>query len=307
MPKATWTDALLWLALAAMWSTSYAVIKIGVATTDPAVLVFGRLLIGSTVIYVVLKLRRLSLSRKATDWISYTAAGLLGSALPFLLITYGEQSVDSALASILMGIAPVATILLASITIPSERLTPRTAIGALGGFLGVALLVGPTALSGLGAQLGGQSAIIAATFCYAASTVYVRRFVTRPPLEMAAGSMMVGTLFIGAIILATEGSFNSIAFTGPSLGAILYLGLLSTACANLIYFYLVPRLGATRMSQINFAVPVGGAFIGVFMLGDEMTAQRILALLIIIGSVYLGTTKTSRQAKPPRQTLRTAR
>ncbi|NOR64226.1 MAG: EamA family transporter [Rhodobacteraceae bacterium] len=76
-----------------------------------------------------------------------------------------------------------------------------------------------------------------------------------------------------------------------SLGAILYLGLLSTACANLVFFHLVPRLGATRMAQINFAVPVGGALLGVVLLGEALTGQQLMALLLIIGSVYLGTSK----------------
>ncbi|MEO9875053.1 MAG: DMT family transporter [Anderseniella sp.] len=290
MQKATISDVFLWLALATMWSSSYAVIKLGIATIDSSVLVAGRMLVGTAVIFTVLKARGLSLSRNKADWFSYAVTGLLGSALPFLLITHGEQSVDSALASILMGVAPVITLLLAAWLIPDETLTLRIAFGVLGGFLGVAVLVGPAALSGLGDQLEGQSAIIGATFCYAASTVYIRRFVSRPPLEMATGSMIVGTIFICALVLFSDADVRSIEPTLPSLGAIIYLGVFSTACANLTYFYLVPRLGATRMSQVNFAVPVGGAILGFLMLGEALTTQRAIALVIIIGSVYLSTT-----------------
>lgn len=292
MQKATFLDVLLWLALATMWSSSYAVIKIGIATIEPSVLVAGRMLVGTVVIFTVLKVRGLSLSRSKADWLSYAITGLLGSALPFLLITHGEQSVDSALAAILMGVAPVITLLLAAWLIPDEALTPRVAFGVLGGLLGVAVLVGPTALLGLGAQLEGQSAIIGATFCYAASTVYIRRFVSRPPLEMATGSMIVGTIFISTLVLISGADVTSIELTLPSLGAVLYLGVFSTALANLSYFHLVPRLGATRMSQVNFAVPVGGAILGFLILGEALTTQRAIALTIIIGSVYLSTTKS---------------
>lgn len=291
MRKATFIDVALWLGLAVMWSSSYAIIKIGIATIEPSVLVAGRMLTGSIIIYTVLKMRGLSLSRNPAHWVSYAVTGLLGSALPFLLITYGEQSVDSALASILMGAAPVITLLLAAVLIPEEALRLRATAGILGGLLGVAILVGPTALSGLGAQLGGQAAIIGATFCYAASTVYIRRWVSRPPLEMATGSMIVGTLFIGLYVLISGADIYAIKPTMSSLGTILYLGLFSTACANLIYFYLVPRLGATRMSQVNFAVPVGGTILGFLILGEALTLQRLVALAVIIGSVYLGTTK----------------
>lgn len=291
MRKRNSVNLALWFLLAAMWSSSYAVIKIAVANLDPSVLVLGRMLVGSLVIYSVLKLRGMALSKDIRDWFSYTATGLLGSALPFLLITYGEQTVDSALASILMGVAPMATLLLAATVVPEEALTLRTTFGVLGGLCGVVVLVGPTALAGIGARLVGQIAIIGATLCYAASTVYIRRFVKRPALEMATGSMIVGTVFMSGVVVLLGADVGEIEPTVRSLGAIIYLGLFSTACANLIYFYLVPRLGATRMSQVNFAVPVGGAFLGVLLLNETVTVQRLAALAIIIASVYIGTTK----------------
>lgn len=285
------TDALLWLALSAMWSSSYIVIKVAVAETDPQVIVAGRMLVGSFVILSVLKLRSLSLSRRAFDWLCYSVTGLLGSTIPFLLITYGEQTVDSALASILMGVMPVVTLMLAAWLIPEETLTLRATIGVLGGVLGVAVLVGPAALGGLGQQFGAQAAILGATVCYACSTIFTRRFVKRPALEMAAGSMLVGTVVAWVIVFTSGVPTASLSPTLPSLGAVLYLGLVSTACANLIYFYLVPRLGATRMAQVNFAIPVFGLVLSVLLLGEDLTIQRVTALGIIIGSVYLGTTR----------------
>ncbi|MES0872317.1 DMT family transporter [Pseudovibrio sp. SCP19] len=295
MHKTTLFHLSLWLLLAAMWSSSYVVIKIGVASLEPALLVFGRMLVGSLIVFSALKIRGLSLSKDPADWISYAVTGLLGSALPFLLISYGEQSVDSALTSILMGTSPMVTLLLAAWLVPEEALTLRTTLGVLGGLTGVAILVGPGALSGLGVQVAGQFAIIAATASYATSTVYIRKYVKRPPLEMAAGSMIVGTVTIGLYAVATATDFSAIELTSSSLGAVVYLGVISTACANLIYFYLVPKIGANRMSQVNFAVPVGGAILSVVLLGEAMTPQRFIALFVIIGSVYLGTTKGKRR------------
>jgi len=289
MTRATPADIFLWLALAAMWSSSYAVIKIGLGTIDPSVLVLGRMLVGSVAIYVALKFSGMSLSRDPRHWLAYAVTGLLGSALPFLLITWGEQTVDSALASILMGTVPVMTLLFAAWLVPDESMTPRMVAGVIGGLAGIVLLVGPSALSGLGGEVTGKAAIIGATLCYAASTVYIRRFVKRPALEMATGSMLVGTLFMGGVVAFAGADLTSVQPTTASLGTILYLGLFSTACANLIYFHLVPRLGATRMAQVNFAVPVGGALLGVLLLEEAMTIQRLAALGIIVGSVWLGT------------------
>ena len=299
MGKASFIDILLWLALAAVWSSSYVVIKVGIATLDPGMLVFGRLLVGSVIIYSVMRWRGLQLSRDPAAWVSYAVTGILGSAAPFLLITHGEQSVDSALASILMGASPVVTLLLAAWLIPQERLTLHTVTGIIGGLSGVAVLVGPAALVGLGAQIGGQLSILGATFCYAVSTIYIRRAVTRPPLEMAAGSMLVATLIMSCVVAVSGVEPDQFDLGAASLGAVLYLGLFSTACANLIYFHLVSRLGATRMSQVNFAVPLGGAILGFAVLGEPLTAQRLIALAIIMVSIYLGTSRPRQRISEP--------
>ena len=290
MTRATSGDVLLWFCLAAAWSSSYAVIKIGIETIEPMVLVAGRMTIAAIVILGLFFSLGHRLSGALSDWTSYAVTGLLGSVMPFLLITYGERSVDSALAAILMGFAPVATAILAGGMLPDERLTKQLVTGLLGGLLGVAMLVGPDALLGLGTQLGGQVAIIGATLCYAASTVYIRRFVKRPPLEMAAGSSLFGTIAIVAAVFLLQPDMRSVEISSVSLGSVLYLGLISTAGANLVYFYLVPRLGTTRMSQVNFAVPVGGALLGAVFLGEVLSLHQIAALAVIVGSVWLATT-----------------
>jgi drug/metabolite transporter (DMT)-like permease len=285
--KASPSDTALWLALAAMWNSSYGVIKLGVETLDPMTLVAGRMVIGAAVILAVLMLRGQRLSTRPRDWTSYLITGMLGSTVPFLLITFGEQTVDSALASILMGVAPVATVLLAALTFADERLTTRVTLGVGLALIGVVTLVGPAALSGLGDDLSGQLAIVGATLCYAAGTIYVKAYVKRPAMEMAAGSMLVGAIVACVIATVWGKGITGVDLSPRSIGAVVYLGLFSTAAANLIYFHLVPRLGATRMSQINFAVPVGGSLIGVGLLGETLAPSQMLALGIISGAVYL--------------------
>lgn len=299
MPKqSTAFDMALWLALALMWSSSYAVIKIGVEMIDPMMLVAGRMIIGAAVIYAVMRAMGLRLSKSKAVWVNYAVTGLLGSTIPFLFITYGEQSVDSALAAIFMGCTPVATIVLASLVLPDEPLTKRTLLGVGCALAGVVLLVGPQALLGLGADVFSQLAIVAAAICYALSTIYIKLYVRRSALEMAAGSMIFGAVSVGfaAFILGKELNYP---VPTQSLFAIVYLGLVSTAAANLIYFYLVPRVGATKMSQVNFAVPVGGTLIGVIALGEELTLDRIIALAIISGAVYLVLTGRKQGAVQP--------
>ena len=140
MTRATPTDIILWLGLAAAWSSSYAVIKVGVQTVDPLILVTGRMIIATVVLLGTFSALGHRLSRHPSDWLSYAVTGMLGSVIPFLLITYGEQTVDSALAAILMGFTPVATATLAASLLPDERLTAQIVVGLVGALCGVVLL-----------------------------------------------------------------------------------------------------------------------------------------------------------------------
>lgn len=294
-------NIVLWLALALMWSSSYTAIKIGVETVAPLPLVSGRMIIGLAIMFAVLKLSNMTLSRNRRDWFAYAFSGLMGNTVPFVLISYGEQHVDSALAALLMGIAPVATVLIAHIAVPGEGLTRRSAAGIVTGFVGLIMLVGSGALSGLGSHLVGQIAIVCAALCYAATTIFVKNYAVRPPLEMATGSMLVGTLCICTATVASFALGDRAAFSVPSFSsaaAVVYLGVFSTALATLIYFHLVPRIGATRMSQINFAVPVGGALLGVALLGETIALPKTLALCVIMAAIYLVTSRPGgRRAK----------
>ncbi|PYE82574.1 EamA family transporter [Pseudoroseicyclus aestuarii] len=126
------------------------------------------------------------------------------------------------------------------------------------------------------------------TVCYATSTVYVPRFVTRAALEMAAGFMLVGTVVTGGPVAVYDADLASIDTTLPSLKATPYLGLVSAAAANLVYFRLVPGLGATRMARVKFAIPKVGTVLGVLILEKAVTPQRLAGLAIILGLVWLG-------------------
>lgn len=284
-------NAALWLILALMWSSSFAAIKVGIETIDSMPLVAGRMIIGAAIMLTVLKLRGMSLNWTGKAWSDYLFTGLVGGVIPFLLITSGEHHVDSGLAAILMGISPVSTVLLAHYVLNDENMTPKSVIGVGLGVSGVALLVGPDALSDLGSHVIGQVSILIAAICYSTSTIYIKRKSTRPAMEMAAGSMLIGavcitvaTLFIGQPAKIEMPSMES-------LIAVIYLGIFPTALATLFYFYLVPRLGANRMSQVNFVVPIAGALIGVVVMGEALTPSIIAALAVIMVAIYLVSTK----------------
>ena len=288
-------NVLLWTLLALTWSSSYLAIKLGVETIPPLSLVALRMVIGTTIILIILRFKSLPLPTGITSWRVLFVSGIMGSIVPFSLISFGEQHVDSGLAALLMGIAPVVTVLLAPLAHRDEKLTLPAVLGITIGMTGLIVLVGPEAVKGFGLHITGQLAILGAALCYAFTTLYVRKYACLPALVMAAGSMLIGTIAIVTSAIIIENPLQAPLPSSQSIVAVIYLGLFPTALATLIYFYLVPRLGAARMSQVNFVVPVAGTFLGVVFLGEPFSAKMIAALLMILAAVYLVSRKTHGQ------------
>jgi len=280
-------NVILWTLLALTWSSSYLAIKLGVETIQPLSLVALRMLIGTTVILIILRYKSLSLPTDINSWIVLFVSGIMGSIVPFSLISFGEQHVDSGLAALLMGIAPVVTVLLAPLSHRDERLTLPAVLGITVGITGLIVLVGPDALKGFGLHVTGQIAILGAALCYAFTTLYVRKYASLPALVMAAGSMLIGTLVITISAFLFENPLQATLPSTQSMVAVIYLGLFPTALATLIYFYLIPRLGAARMSQVNFVVPVAGTLLGILFLGETVSIKVFMALFMILVAVYL--------------------
>ena len=291
-------NMLLWITLALIWSSSYLAIKVGILSIPPLTLVAIRMIIGTSVLLVVLRLWSLTLPTDLQSWVILLVSGLMGNIVPFSLISYGEIHIDSGLAALLMGIAPVVTVLLAPLIHPDEGLSPKIIAGITIGFLGLIVLIGPDALHGLGKHVTGQLAVFGAALCYAFTTLFARKYAKLPALVMATGSMLIGTGIIVVTAFIAEAPLQDGLILDRSMLAAIYLGLFPTALATLIYFYLVPKIGAARMSQVNFVVPVVGALIGVIFLHEAISPNMIVALLLILFAVFL---VTYRGVKKPNQ------
>lgn len=279
-------NLILWLLLAITWSFSFAAIKIGVETITPVSLVAGRMLIASCLMFLILKIQKQSFSVKPNDWLNFLVSGILGNVLPFFLISWGELHVQSGLAAVMMGIMPIMTVLMAHVFLKDEPLNLMSFTGVAIGFTGLIILVGGSVFRELGSHLSGQLSILAAAISYAITTVYVRRYVTTSAPIMATGSITVGAVIISIAALIFDQPFAQVPSTA-SMMAMLYLGVFATAFATTVYFYLVPLIGASRMSQINFVIPVLGSIIGIVWLGERLQASVFIALITVLVGVYL--------------------
>lgn len=280
-------DYALLLLLAIMWSGSFAFIKIGVATIGPLALTSARLGIAAVILYVWLRINGQHLPRDPTSVMIFAFLGLFGNALPFSLISWGEIHIDSGLTAVLMGVMPVTTAILAHLFIRDEPFTRRTAAGIFVGFCGLAILVGSDVLAGLTAPVLAQLAVITSAVCYGASATFTRYFGGHASgIAMAAGAVLAGFLWMVPVTLLVEPPWEA----QPGLGALVaigYLGLGPTALAALLFFYLIPRLGANTFAQVNYVVPVLGALWGVIFLSEYASWRLLSALALVLTAVAI--------------------
>ncbi len=285
MTTSSRNDYLLLGLLALIWSTSFILIKIGVASVGPFTLTSVRLWVAAAVLMVLLLItgRRLSFSRQTIQL--YLVIGLLGNTLPFSLISLGEVTVSSSMAAVLMGIMPISTFVLAHIFIPAEPMSGRKLFGVLMGFSGLIALVGMSALGAVGSEPLGQLAVLSGALCYSLSAVYVRQRGMSGSVEAATGVSIVAALASVPLAFWLEDPTTM----QPSVGAIwatLALGAIHTAVAALIYFRTIRSLGAVVFAQINYLIPVLGSIWGVLLLGESLGWRVVLSLGLVLGGIY---------------------
>jgi len=278
-------DYALLLFLATLWSTSFVFIKVGVESVGPLTLASARLGIAAVILYTWLRSRGYRLPRDARSWGVVAFVGLVGNALPFTLLSWGEIYIDSGLAAVLMGVMPIATAMLAHSFIPEEPFTLRIGLGIALGFGSVAALLGPDALAGLTAPILAQLAIVLCAVCYGASATFVRYFAQPANWpSLASGAMVAAFVWSLPATLIFEAPWT-LQPEPEAIVAMFYLGIGSTAVANLIFFYLIPRLGANRFAQVNYLVPVLGALWGAIFLKEQLSLGMLLALALILIAV----------------------
>lgn len=303
--RSTPLDWVVFLALGVAWGSSYLFIKIGVETLSPFTLIAGRTAIGAAVLALVMVLRRESLPRSAGTWGHMLMVALLGIAIPFSLITWGEQSIDSALAAILNGTVPLLAIVLAAIVLVDEPITLNRLLGLLVGFAGVIAITSPSFGPGTGGSLPGELALMGASVSYAAAGVYARRFV-RNLRPLPSAFLEVGLAFLVILVLALVFEHPLATHVEPStILAVGWLGLVGSGLAFLAFFFLLGRWGAGRTSTVAYLLPVVGIALGVLVRHESLSVPVLIGTALVIGGVAVANSSFGRRrlmGRTPRPT-----
>jgi drug/metabolite transporter (DMT)-like permease len=213
---------------------------------------------------------------------------IVNIVLPFILITVGEQSIDSALASILNATVPLTVIVLAPMVLPDERITVPKIAGLALGFAGVILLVAPDLVNLSDSDLTGELMMLGSSIAYGVGNVYARRNVHGlRPMIPALFQVSFATAIVVPLALIVDRPFETVHPTPSAFLAVAWLGILGSGFAYLCYFTILQRWGATRTSMVAYLLPVVGIALGALVLNDPITLNRIGGTLLVIAGIAL--------------------
>lgn len=283
------------LTLAAVWGASFLFIKLAVQSPaapfnfPPMTLVGLRIGAAAVILYALLKLRGGDFPWR--NWYPLGVLGLINAALPYFLFSWGEQRIESNLAAIYNATTPLFTVILALLIVREERLSGLRSLGVVVGFMGILYLFSDSLASiGRGTtttHLFGELACIAAAFCYGLGNMWARRRLKGlQPLQLATGQLLFGALWTLPIILVVEQPWRTLAPSITAIAALSTLSLLGTALAQILFFYLLAQVGATRTAQVTYLLPIFGLFWG-WLAGETITSRVIGALLIVLVGVLI--------------------
>ena len=278
------TEWLLLVLLSAIWGGSFFFNEVILRELQPFTLVWGRTGFAAITLIIIVYASGHRLPMNLGTWGAFAVMGFLNNFVPFSLIVWGQQHIDSGLASILNATTPLFSVVLAHFLTSDERMTPGRVLGILLGIGGIVVLMGVDALREFGVQSAAQIAILGASCSYALSAIYGRRFQKLSPLVTAAGMLICSALLITPVALFVDQPLG-LRPQFVTWSALLGLAVLCTAVAYLLYFRILAAAGATNLVLVTFLVPVSAILLGVLVLGERLTLSTLVGMALIFGGL----------------------
>lgn len=275
---------LVFLLLGGIWSSSFLWIKIAVQEVGPITLVAFRVLFGLLFTIIVVFFQRTQLPRTFKEWSPLLLLGIVNVAVPFFLISWGEKSIDSAVAAILDATVPLFTIVIAHVALHDDKMTVPKVLGLLTGFAGVVVLMSKDIGASAGSILG-QGAVVLASVFYAGSSVYARRSTENMPgILRSAGPLFSSTavMWLATFVIEKPLKIPQLSITWIAL---LWLGILGSGFAFILSYYLIHEIGPTRTTMVTYIFPLGGVILGVVFLGEQLSWQLLVGAALVIASL----------------------
>lgn len=280
------SDVVILFVIAFFWGSAFSFIEVALRDVTPITIAAARIAVGALFLYAVVKWRGHTMPTDYANWHDMTITGLSGNAVPFVLIAWGQQYVDSSLTAILIAIVPLSTLFFAHIFTHDEKITSPRLIGFLMGVFGLVALSMGEDFSRLDASGAGITAITLATLGYGYAGIHLRK------LKHLRSSVSAAGLLISSAVVTIPFAFMleaplSLTPSTNSLLSLLYLGIFPSGVAIILVSKLVFRMGATFAALNNYISPLFGVTIGVLLLGEHITQHMVIAIILILSGIAI--------------------
>jgi drug/metabolite transporter (DMT)-like permease len=282
----------LLLLLGVLWGIPYALTKIALTTIPPITMVAGRVTLASVALWAFVLVKGCKLPAGSVIVERLFIQGLLGCVIPYTLIAFGQQSVSSALTSILNSTAPL-FICLIFMSTAQETVTGRLIVGVTIGLGGVVMITGTSALTGFGEITIGQLTILVATLSSAFGAIHARRFIAIAPEVVAAATLTSAALLLIPLSFVLESPFQTVP-SAAALAATAVNGIVATALGFLVYFRLIRTLGSVGTTSVAYLRPGIGILVGYVVFGERLTWTMSAGLIVILIGVAAINWKSGR-------------
>ena len=283
-PRA-WIDLIL---LALAWGAIFLVIEFALQELTPLWAVFHRICWAAGLLWIIVYGRGERMPFTLGVWGAFIVMGALNNAIPFSLITWGQTSIESGLTSILNGATAFFGIIVAATFLADERLTPARVLGVLIGMAGVAVIVGWRSLLEFDPRAMGQIAVLGACISYAFAGVWARSYMKGlTPTQSATGMLTGSILLMLPIAWIAEGA-PDLSLSLTSIAAILYMSLIGTVAAYLLYYRILAAAGSGNLMLVTIMMPPISIFLGWAVLDERLAPSAFIGCgLIALGLIIL--------------------
>ena len=284
MKSPTLKDYLLLSALSLIWASAFFNIKIATYSYGPITIACLRILFGAIPVILLCMYQRIKIEAFSKDWKWFAAIGFINLVIPFFLIAYGVQKVQSNLAAILMSSTPISATILAHIYTDKEKINFYKIIGILLGFSGIVYLFSDNLLITKDNFFSALMILLGSTF-YVFGGILTLKISHKKNENVTASILIWGTIIILPISIIFEQPWNFTPRLDSTL-SLIYLGIFPTGIAWLLRFMIIKKNGVVFQSQVAFLIPIFGVILGYIFLQEIITSKVMLSLVAVVLGIY---------------------
>ncbi|MCA1577804.1 MAG: EamA family transporter [Acidobacteria bacterium] len=276
---------LVWLVLCAIWGSTWLFIKLGLEDLPPITFAGIRFVIACAILFPLIRARAIPMPADGGDWWLLVTTGVLSFTLNYGLVFWGEQYISSGLAALLQSTLPAFGLVFAHFHLPGERMTWSKIFGVVLGVFGVGVVFSNQLAIAGGKALAGSVALVLSAMFAAYSNVLVKRHGRKlEPAVLAGGQMFFGLIPLLLIGIPLEGNPLNYRWTPIAVLSLLYLAVVGSVIAFVLYYWLVHNMDVTKTMLISLVTPVVAVLLGMMVLGEELSWRTVAGgLMIMVG------------------------